>query len=363
MKEFLSLFKKEFIHIVRDPLTLTIMLVLPIVMLLILGFAVSTDVKNIPFSVLDFSNKNESQKIINMISESELFSFTENIKYTPDIENQLKSGKSKFVIYFPPEFTIQNNLNNKVQIIIDASDPNLANRIFTYIQSLVSKHQDFTAINYQTAIISEIKMLYNPLLRSSYNVVPGIAGLLMMLICALMTSISVVKEKEIGTMDLLLMSSLKPSFILLSKATAYFIVSFIDILIITIMSCNVLELPIIGNPLLIFLLTIIYIYAALSLGLLISSVAPTQQVAITMAGAGLMLPTLLLSGLIFPIEGLPFPLRIISNIVPARWYIEALKITMIKGGGFSSIYAHLLILIAIGSFLLKLSIKKINVRI
>ncbi|MDR3061961.1 MAG: ABC transporter permease, partial [Dysgonamonadaceae bacterium] len=252
-----------------------------------------------------------------------------------------------------------------LQLLADASDPNEASTIVSYAQQILMQHQqslmETNKIPY--VIRPEVKMLYNPQLQSAYNFVPGIMGLILMLICAMVTSISIVREKEQGTMEILLVSPIKPVFIVLSKAVPYLLIAFLDVILILLISNNILQVPIAGNIFLILFLSILFILASLSLGMLISSVTKTQQAAMMMSGAGLMLPTMLLSGLIFPVENMPVLLQVISNLIPAKWFIIAIKDVMIKGLGFTAIWRELSILLGMTAFLLIVSIKRFKNRL
>lgn len=249
--------------------------------------------------------------------------------------------------------------------MVDASDPNQASTMVNYFQSVVKIFQQEKTLNVNGSPIinADIKMLYNPQMKSAYSIVPGMIGMLMMLICALMTSIAVVREKEQGTMEILLVSPLKPSTIILAKAVPYLIIAIIDVIAILLLAYFVLNVPIVGNIFLILLLSFIYTFSALALGMLISTITQTQQAAMIASGVGLMLPSMLLSGLIFPLEGMPTVLRWLSYIIPARWFIDALRDVMIKGLGFEAIWKQFITLLAMGLFLMTISIKKFKDRL
>lgn len=366
MKQFLNFVKKEFYHIQRDSLTLFIMFALPIIMLIILGKAVSTEFKNTEFVVWDQSKSEASQNLIQEISNNKYFSLYKNVDNYETINSSFKKGEIKFAIIIPYSFSndIISVGSSDIQIILDASDPNQASTINNYLQAVVLQYQQTQDINLKTTFINQqVKMLFNPQMESSYNFVPGLIGMIMLLICALMTSISVVREKELGTMEILLVSPLKPTTIILSKAIPYLVVSYIDVLIVLSISHWFFDVPIIGSLTLIFLLCLIYTITSLSLGLLISSISNTQQVAMMMSLIGLMLPSMLLSGLIFPLENMPYILQIISYVIPTRWFIDALRNVMIQGNGIESIWQQFVIMIVMTVFLLFVSIKKFKNRL
>lgn len=366
MKQFISFIQKEFYHIARDPLTLSIMFILPAVMLIILGYAISTEFKNTSFVVLDQSKSSASHSLIEKINANSYFSLESYILHENEIEESFRQGKCKAALIIPAQFG--NSLLHEgyadIQLVLDASDPNEASTIANYFQMIVLQYQQDNRAQINTQYINhEIKMLYNPQMKSAYNFVPGLIGLIMMLICAMMTSISVVREKEMGTMEILLVSPLKPTTIILSKAVPYLIVALSDVVGILAISHLMLDVPIVGNLALIMLLSFVFTFSALALGLLISSITETQQAAMVLSAVGLMLPSMLLSGLIFPLENMPVLLQGFSCLIPARWFTEALRDVMIKGGSFSTVWKDLLILLSMTIVLLVVSVRKFKNRL
>ena len=366
-KQFTAFIKKEFLHIFRDVRTMMMLLAMPVVQLIIFGFAITTEINNTPFAVLDASKSVSSRQIIEKMSNSKYFNLQENLHAFQDIEDQFRKGKIKFALVIPADFSddLYRTGTGKIQLLADASDPNEASTVTAYAQQIIMQHQQSLLRKNQIPYLinTEVKMLYNPQMKSAYNFVPGIMGLILMLICAMMTSISIVREKEQGTMEILLVSPIKPVFIVLAKAVPYLLIAMLDVVTILLISFFVLKVPIEGSILLILLLSMLFTLSALSLGLLISSAVNTQQAAMLMSGAGLMLPSILLSGLMFPIENMPYILQLVSNIIPAKWFIIAAKDVMIKGLGFVAIWDELLILLAITTFLLFISIKRFKNRL
>lgn len=368
MNQFFSFIKKEIFHITRDFRTMLMLLIMPIALLMIFGFAITTEIKNTSFIVLDNSKTIQSIQLIEQINASKYFDLTGYLDKLEQVEQRFRLGKAKFAVVIPQGFDkdLYHQGTSEVQLIVDASDPNEASTIVSYLQQIIAEYQKQQmnkASSGSYVIKSQVKMLYNPQLKSAYNFVPGIMGLVLMLICSMMTSISIVKEKEQGTMEILLVSPLKPISIVLAKVVPYFLISIIDVFSILIISVTILEVPIEGNLLLLLFLCTIFILSTLSLGILISSITETQQAAMLISGMGLLLPTLLLSGLIFPVENMPLPLRIISTILPATWFITAVKDVMIKGLGFFAIWQECLILIGMTLFLLVVSIKMFKNRL
>lgn len=366
MKQFISFVRSEFYHILRDPLTLFIMFLLPIIMLIILGKAISTELKNTSIAIWDQSESPLSRDIIDNISNNNYFMIENYVSSNEEIDLLFKQGKIKAAVVLPYSFA--NDLLSTgyadIQLIADASDPNQASTITNYLQAIVLQSQQNGKSQLNIQIINQdVKMLFNPQMESSYNFVPGLIGMIMLLICALMTSISIVREKEQGTMEILLVSPLKPTSIILSKAIPYLLVSYLDIIIILFISYFIFGVPIVGSLFLLLLLCLIYTITSLSLGLLISSITQTQQIAMMISLIGLMLPSMLLSGMIFPIENMPQILQVFSCIVPARWFIDALRNVMIEGNGLGAIWQQFLILIVMTVVLLFASIKKFKNRL
>lgn len=367
MRQFISFIKKETYHIVRDPLTLTIMLILPIILVSILGYAITTEIRNTPFIVLDQSQTRESKKLIAKIDGNAYFTLVKEVHSEHDIERSFQKGECKLAIVIPSDFRRYLLYREPVdiQILIDSSDPNEGSNLYNYLQLMMAQYQK-ELVNYQnnaSIINTEIKLLYNPQMKGTYSIVPGIIGMIMMLICASMTSISIAREKEMGTMEILLVSPLKPTLIVVAKAIPYLFISLIDVILCLLLSHYILEVPIWGSLGLIMLMSFIYTLSAIALGLLISTVSTTQQEAMVTSGVGLLLPTMLLSNLIFPIDSMPFPLQLFSYIVPARWFIDPFRDIMIKGLGFGAIWFEFFILFSMSMILLLISIKKFKNRL
>ena len=358
MKQLITFIKKEFHHILRDTRSMLVLIGLPIVQLLIFGFAITTEVRNANVAILDNSKDEITQDIITKIESSQYFDIERTISTNEQIEKSFKLGKIKLAIVFQPNFQNKLSHSNKaqLQIIADATDPNQATTLTNYISSIVMDYQN--EMNKQNklpyTIKTEMRMLYNPQLKGAYTSVPGVMGMILLLISAMMTSIAIVREKELGTMEILLVSPMKPWLVVISKVIPYFIISLINVATILLLSVFVLGLPIEGSLFLLIASTIIYIFCALSLGILISTVTETQQAAMLISLLGLMLPVVMLSGYAFPIANMPTILQVLSNLVPAKWYIIIVKNIMIKGIGVEQIWKELLILLAMtGTFLLK----------
>jgi ABC-2 type transport system permease protein len=368
MKRFLGFVKKEFLHIFRDFRTLIILFGIPTAQILIFGFVVSTDIKDAPIAFLDFSKDEVTQKISDKMCSSGFFRRVGNLQNYNDIDQLFKKGKVKAVIVFGQDFGRDFISQGKatMSIIADGSEPNTATLITNYVTAIVTDFNRESAGASATRNIlvqPEVRMFYNPELKGHFMFVPGVITLILILICALMTSITITREKEFGTMEVLLVSPLKPIQIIVGKVIPYFILSFIDVIMILVLSWFVFDLPIKGSLILLLAETMLYILMSLSLGILISTVSKTMQQAIFMSFLGLMLPTILLSGFIFPIENMPKAYDWVSSLLPPRYFIVIIKNIMIKGTSFLYVWKETLILIVMTTFFMSLSVRNFKLRL
>jgi ABC-2 type transport system permease protein len=368
MKRFLGFVKKEFLHIFRDYRTLIILFGIPAAQILIFGFAVSTDIKNAGLAFLDLSKDEVTLKLSDKIISSGFFRRTDNLLNYNDIDLVFKKGKTKAVIIFEENFGSRLIKEGKasMSIITDGSEPNVAALVTSYTMAIVNdfnREMNKATLNNSILIQPEVKMFYNPNLESHYMFVPGVITLILILICALMTSVTITREKEFGTMEVLLVSPLKPVQIIIGKVTPYFLLSFINVILILVMSWLVFGLPVKGSIVLLLLECMLYILMSLSLGILISTVSKTMQQAIFISFIGLMLPTILLSGFIFPIENMPKIYDYVSMILPPRYFIIIIKNIMIKGTGFLFIWKETLILLLMTLVFIGISVRKFKVRL
>lgn len=340
---------------------------LPIVQLLIFGFAITNEVRNTNIAILDNAKDEATQNIITRIESSQYFDIDQTIKTNDQIEKTFKTGKIKLAIVFQQNFQNELTHSNKaqIQIIADATDPNQATTLINYASTIIMDYQnELNQTNkFPYAINTETRMLYNPQLKGAYTSVPGVMGMILLLISAMMTSIAIVKEKELGTMEVLLVSPMKPWLVIISKVIPFFVISLVNVATILILSVFVLGLPIQGSLVLLILATIIYIFCALSLGLLISTITETQQAAMLISLLGLMMPVVMLSGYAFPIANMPIVLQVLSNVVPAKWYIIIVKGVMIKGIDITQIWKELVILLGMTAVFLLISIKRFKIRL
>ncbi len=367
MKQFIIFVKKEFYHIFRDRKSLLIIIMMPIVQIILFGFALTNEIKNSNIAVLDNAKDESSSAIIQRLDASRYFNVSGNINKQPDIEAAFRSGTIRLVVIFQPGFreALLHTNHAQIQLIADASDPNTATTVTNYASNIISDYQK--ELNTQAPvpylITPEIRMLYNPQLKGAYNFVPGVMAMILILIAAMMTSVAIVREKEINTMEVLLVSPLKPLLFILSKAIPYVFLSLVNVVTILLVSVIILDVPINGSLFLLMSESLLFIITAVSLGLMISNVTKTQQEAQMLSLMGLMLPTLLLGGFMFPIESMPLPLRVISNIVPSKWFFMIVKDVMIKGLGWQAVWKESLVLVGMSVFFLAISFKKFKIRL
>ncbi|MBC7903975.1 MAG: ABC transporter permease [Gemmatimonadaceae bacterium] len=365
MKRFLIFVRKEFYHVLRDKKTLLILFGMPLVQILIFGFALTNEVRNTRVLIVDHAKDIASAELSSKIDASRYFElFTE--PGSTDPEESMRAGKVKLIIVIPTGFyaSMLHEHKAKIQIITDASDPNTATTLSNYVNAIVQDYAtEQNLASSSLKILPETRMLYNPQLKGAPNFVPGVMALVLMLVCVMMTAVSIVREKETGTMEILLVSPFKPMMVILSKAIPYLVLSIINVISIVLLSVFVLDLPVKGSLVLLFAESILFIITCLSLGIFISVKTSTQQTAMLISLMGMLLPTILFSGFMFPIENMPVPLQIISNIIPAKWYYIIVKSIMIKGVGIEQIWKETLILLGITTALLFISLKSFKIRL
>lgn len=367
MKQFLSFIKKEFYHIFRDKRTMFILLGMPIAQIIIFGFALTNEVKNAKIAILDQSKDAATASLITEIESSRYFEIEESLSSNAEIEAVFHKGIVKLVMVIPAHFgeDLQHFNKAQIQLIADATDPNVANQLTNYASAIIMDYQKRITNERKLpyTINTEMRMLYNPQMKGAYNFVPGVMAMVLLLVCTMMTAITIVREKETGTMEILLVSPVKPILVVMAKAVPYLLLSTINIFSILLLSVFVLGVPINGSITLLLGVSILFILVSLALGLLISAGTETQQTAMFISLIALFLPTVMLSGFMFPVENMPTPLRIVSNVIPATWYYNIVKSIMIKGLGVSAIWKEILVLTSMLIFFLALAIKKFKIRL
>ncbi len=338
MKQFTAFVLKEMRHILRDRRTMLILFGMPVTMMLLFGFAISTDVRNVRTVVVTSSADHLTQRRIEALSASEYFSIVARAETPALAERLIRQQRADMAVVFAPKYASRGG----VQLITDGSDPNMAQMYTAYASQILS----------QSAAPVSSRLLYNPQMRSCYNFVPGIMGMLLMLICALMTSVSIVREKEQGTMEVLLASPVRPILVLAAKVVPYLVLSFVMLTGILLISRFVLGVPVAGSLFWIYAVSGVYILVALSLGLLISTVARTQLTALLSSAMMLMLPSILLSGMMYPVESMPRVLQCVSAVLPPRYYIAAIRKLMIMGVSVDKAASEVAVLLAMLAVLL-----------
>ncbi|SEW20767.1 ABC-2 type transport system permease protein [Prevotella aff. ruminicola Tc2-24] len=346
MRQFIAFVIKETKHILRDKRTMLILFGMPVVMMLLFGFAITTDVKNVRTVVVTSELSPRTQQTVERLAQSEYFMITQTVNTPQEAEQLIRSQKADMALVFAP--------GRGIQMMVDGSDPNMAQQWTTYAQQTIANASRSTIHS---------QLLYNPQMRSAYNFVPAIMGMLLMLICAMMTSISIVREKEKGTMEVLLVSPVKPLMVIIAKAVPYLMLAFGILITILLMARFVLGVPLAGSLFWILAVSTLYILLALSLGLLISSVAQTQLVALLLSAMVLLMPVVMLSGMLFPVESMPQVLQWLAAVVPPRYYIAAMRKLMIMGVGIGEVTREVAVLAAMTVVLLAVALKKFNVRL
>lgn len=341
---FLSFVKKEFLHILRDTRTLMVLLVMPVVMIVLFGFALSTELKNVKVGVYTPSDDIFTRKLIDRIGESEYFTIVFDAPDKEALDAAFLNNTIEVGMIFQDNFysTISHNGRASVQILLDGTNMNIAQMAQFYLRNIIGTSVQELAqevvmadpelsLNLPIEIKPTTSMLYNPQMKSSFNFVPGVMGMILTLVCSMMTSVSIVREKERGTMEVLLVSPVKPFLVILAKTIPYFVISALNLATTILLAIYLLQVPVSGSMLWVVMISLLYIMVSLSLGILVSTLVSTQQEAILISAMVFLMPTLLLSGMLFPIESMPVILQYVSYIIPARWYIDAMKALMIQG--------------------------------
>lgn len=364
MKQFFSFVQKEARHILRDRRTMLILFGMPVVLMLLFGFAITTDVKNVRTVVVTSQMSPQNQQAVERLAASEYFTIVATAPTPKDAELLIRHQKADLAIVFAPK-------RAGVQFIVDGADPNMAQQWTNYAQSIITQPSEGTynalpSTQKSASPAGErlgVRLLYNPQMRSAYNFVPAIMGMLLMLICAMMTSISIVREKERGNMEVLLVSPVRPLMVVVAKAVPYLVLAIAILATILLMARFVLGVPLAGSLFWIVAVSILYILLALSLGLLISNIAKTQLVALLLSAMVLLMPVVMLSGMLFPVESMPKILQWVAAVVPPRYYIEAMRKLMIMGVGIGEVAREVTVLAAMTALILTIALKKFKVRL
>ena len=366
MKQFISFVIKEAKHILRDKRTMLILFGMPVVLMFIFGFAITTDVKNVRTVVVTSQMDHLTQQTIERLAVSEYFIITKTVSTPSEAEYLIRSQKADMAVVFANDFASK---KNGIQFIVDGSDPNMSQQWVAYAQQTIAAASPSvpSVAGKQGSGASQLalhtSLLYNPQMKSAYNFVPAIMGMLLMLVCAMMTSISIVREKERGTMEVLLVSPIRPLMVIIAKAVPYLVLAFCILIVILLMARFVMGVPLAGSLFWIIAVSTLYILLALSLGLLISNIAKTQLVALLMSAMMLLIPVVMLSGMLFPVESMPRVLQWLAAVIPPRYYIQAMRKLMIMGVGIADVMQEVVILFVMTAFFLTIALKKFNVRL
>ena len=358
MNRIAPIIRKEFVHISRDFRTLVIVIVMPVAMLFLYGFAINLEIQNVNALVIDHSGTPQSRELIEKFRGSGFFSIIMFDGGRDDIEARFAGRGADMAVLIPPDFArkLQRQPLTDIQVLIDASDPNAAQAIRNYVNAVV---QSYGQAPSQAALFGvEPTVWYNPALKSAYFFVPGLAALILIMISALLTSVAIVREKETGTMEQILVSPVRPHDIIVGKVVPYILLAFIDLLIILTIAHFVFHVPFVGSLTLLLVCSLLFIFTALSLGLFVSTRAETQQVAMMLALVATLLPTVMLSGFFFPLSSLPAALRALSYLVPARYYLVIIRGIMLKGNHLTQLLPEVLPLVGFSAVLLAVSAKK-----
>ena len=347
MRTFRGFVVKEFRHIFRDRRTLVILFGMPVVQLVLFGYAIRNEINDVKMAVVDRSRDEVTRALVDRMDATPLFEVVE-VASLDEVEAEFRRGKIRQAVVFEPDFgrRLEREGLADLQVITDATDPNVANTVLAYTSAIVAAYQGESATGGSRGvrIVPEVRMRFNPELRSVVLFVPGLIALILMLVCALMTSITITREKETGTMEVLLVSPLRPTQIIVGKVLPYLALSMVNVFTVLVVARLVFAVPIRGSLALLVAECLLFTVCALSLGILISTRTSSQQVAMMIALAGLLMPTVLLSGFIFPVSSMPAPLQIVSHIVPAKWFLIVIRGLMIKGVGLEVFWRETLVL-------------------
>ena len=364
-KRILSISRKEFLHIIHDPRSLIIIIIMPVLQLLMFGYALNMEIQNIDMAVIDHSQTSVSRDLIKQFEGSKYFSVFYYNNPLSEVDELFLNRKARVILIIDQDFQrkFQRGLGSSVQVLFDAADPNAATMIKQYVNSAILEFNESHNGKLPQAIEVKPRIWYNSDLKSDYFFIPGLVALILVMISALLTSITITREKEMGTMEQILVSPVKPVEIILGKVLPYIGLAFLDGLLILILGIFIFDVPFIGSSFLLMLLSILYIITALSIGLMISTVVQTQQVAMMMALAITLLPTIMLSGFIFPLKSMPVLLQYISYVVPAKYYLIIIRGIMLKGNTLFQLVDQIFFLLVMTLVLLGNAIRKFNINL
>jgi ABC-2 type transport system permease protein len=371
----LAVSRKEARQIVRDRRSLYLGLGIPVLLMFLFGYALSLDVDNIPLAVWDRDRTVQSRELIDRMTSSGYFKlvlYTDSYKRIVDAVDR---GEVNVGVVVPHDFTrkLKTGLPTSVQALVDGSDSTRAGLAIVYLETILTIYEgDIQKLSLSRQAVEQrinppveprVKLLYNPELVSRNNIIPGLIAIIMMVIAALLTSLTVVRERETGTMEQLISTPIKPNELIVGKLVPYFVLGYVDLLMVYLMGVYVFRVPFRGSLLLMFAVACIFLVGALSLGFLISVLADNQFLATQIALLGTFLPSFLLSGFVFPIANMPDFLQLITYLVPARHFVTVLRAIFLKGAGIEAMLVPILVLVVLGVFVTFVATKKLGKRL
>jgi len=366
MSAFRGLLRKETLHILRDRRTLLVVIFMPILQVILFGYAIRTDISGIRLAIVDPSPDAATIELRSRFTATDAFRVVRVLPNAGTLDRLFASGRVQEAIVLDGDFAnrLARGLPAGVLIVADASEPNSGSAMESYALAVIQRYeQDVAARGGAVRIVPEARMRFNPTRASSNLFIPGLIAFVLTIISALMTAISLTREKETGTMEILLVSPLKPIEIIVGKVLAYLVIGFVSVLLVVAEARLVFDVPLRGSLVLLLAEGLLYILTSLSLGILISSRTSSQRVAMIGALAGTMLPTILLSGFIFPIESMPWPLRVFANVVPAKWFVVIARGIMLKGVGLEYLWPQTLTLLGMTLLLVAAATRSFRIRL
>jgi ABC-2 type transport system permease protein len=373
VRALLGLLRKEVQHIRRDPRTLAVILALPVVQVILFGFAIRTDVDHVRLAIVDPAPDETTLALRSRFTAAGVFDVRAILQRTADLDHLFRSGEVQGGIVFPSDFAARVVAGDaQLLVVTDGTEPNTASLLQAYAQAVVA---GFISENRPTSaslraarpapvrITTRIRTRFNPTRESANLFVPGLMAFVLTIISSLMTAISLTREKETGTLEALLVSPLRPWVIIVGKVFPYLVIGFVSAVLVIVEARLIFHVPLRGSIALLLGETLLFILASLALGILVSARTSSQRVAMMGAALATMLPNLLLSGFIFPIESMPLPLRLLSNVIPGRWFVEVARGVMLKGVGLDYVWPQTLILAAMSALLLGAAARSFNARL
>jgi len=358
----LAIARKEFLHIIHDPRSLTIIFLMPLFQLVMYGYALNLEIKRVELAVVDYSHSSASRHLVEEFSGNGFFSVFYYTGRFEELESLFLDREARVILIIDPDFAknFQKHNVTSVQVLIDGSDPNAATLIRNYCNQVVQQFNDRYGVSIPVPFEVESTIWFNPDMKSAYFFVPGLLALLLIMVCALLTSITITREKEMGTMEQILVSPVRAHEIIIGKVLPYVLISLLIGLLIVALGVVLFHVPFRGSYLLLTLLSLLYIITSLSIGIMISTITQTQQVAMMLALVATLLPTLVLSGFIFPLASMPWPLQVLANIIPATFYLHIVRGIMLKGNTFMQLLQPTLVLLFMTVLMLLIAKRKFS---